>query len=179
MYKSLTGEFEDVRKKREPGTLKGHTRYDYHISVEKAHGREEKRETLVYSNGVLDKMYKEWKDIRTIVETSSERLLLKKGKVQKEKRYYITSLEMNAENIHELVRAHWKIENNLHWQMDVAFGEDRDRKTKNAARNFSLICKMALTLLQRDKKKVSIKTKRKIAGWAQEYLEQVIMQKNI
>lgn len=49
------------------------------------------------------------------------------------------------------IRQHWSIENNLHWQMDVTFREDRSKKIVNAARNFSAVTKMAFTILKDDK----------------------------
>ncbi|MBR5823330.1 MAG: transposase, partial [Paludibacteraceae bacterium] len=62
------------------------------------------------------------------------------------------------------------IENNLHWQLDVSFNEDNQRKKRNAAQNVSLINKLALTLLKQDTSKGSIKSKRKRAGWDNEFL---------
>jgi len=72
------------------------------------------------------------------------------------------------------IRLHWKIENNLHWHLDVSFGEDKSRKRyKNAAQNFSSVLKLSLKILLNEKiskKKKSIRRKRKIAGWDNHYL---------
>ena len=67
---------------------------------------------------------------------------------QKETRYYISSLALDAELIASSVRKHWSVENNLHWQLDVSFNEDYGRKKNNAAVNFSLVSKTALSMLK-------------------------------
>lgn len=69
-----------------------------------------------------------------------------------------------------VARQHWSIENNLHWQLDVSFNEDNQRKKRNAAQNISLVNKLSLTLLKQDTSKGSIKSKRKRAGWDNEFL---------
>ncbi|MBR6590388.1 MAG: transposase, partial [Bacteroidaceae bacterium] len=86
--------------------------------------------------------------------------------------YYITSLDnSNPEEIASAIRQHWSIENNLHWQLDVTFREDLSRKVKNAARNHSVMTKMALAVLKNDKTtKGSINLKRLKAGWDEAYL---------
>ena len=83
---------------------------------------------------------------------------------------HITSLNKDPERILNVARQHWSIENNLHWQLDVSFNEDNQRKKRNAAQNVSLINKLALTLLKQDTSKGSIKSKRKRAGWDNEFL---------
>ena len=74
----------------------------------------------------------------------------------------------------DAVRTHWSIENNLHWQLDVTFNEDSQRKKKNAARNFSLISKIALAQLKNNPYKASLKLKRKKAGWDIGFLEELL-----
>jgi hypothetical protein len=91
-------------------------------------------------------------------------------------RYYISSHQGNAAFFNHAVRAHWGIENKLHWTLDVAFGEDKSTKQAgNAAENFSFINKITLNLLKqyddkRGAQQVSIKTKRKKCGWDKDYL---------
>ncbi|MCD8262117.1 MAG: hypothetical protein LUD15_12110 [Bacteroides sp.] len=75
------------------------------------------------------------------------------------------------------IRAHYSIENKLHWQSDISFREDNTRKIGNAAQNFSVISKMALALLKKDERKVGIASKRKRSGWDNEYLEQIFKNK--
>ena len=68
------------------------------------------------------------------------------------------------------------IENSLHWQLDMSFGEDRSRIRKgHADANFAVVRRMALSLLKNEKsQKVGVKTKRLTAGWNDDYLEQVL-----
>ena len=74
------------------------------------------------------------------------------GKTRTEQRFYISSLSARAETLNRKTREHWSIENNLHWSLDVQFGEDRSRKYKGyAAENFNIILKTAMTLLLNDK----------------------------
>jgi predicted transposase YbfD/YdcC len=66
-----------------------------------------------------------------------------------ETRYYITRLNKTAKELNALVRSHWQVENKLHWQLDVTFGEDKSRKRKgNSAEKFSLLTKTALNLIK-------------------------------
>ncbi len=73
-------------------------------------------------------------------------------------------------------RGHWAVENNLHWQLDVSFDEDRRRvRVGHGAENFSRLCRVALNLLKQDKTvKAGIKAKRLKAGWDHDYLLQLI-----
>ena len=81
-----------------------------------------------------------------------------------------------AEKIGKCIRAHWGIENSLHWVLDVAFNEDRGTKTNPiAVQNFSIINRIALNLVTHEKsKKRSIKGKRLDAGWNNDYLLKIL-----
>ena len=84
-----------------------------------------------------------------------------------------------SEEIASAIRQHWSIENNLHWQLDVTFREDYSKKVKNAARNFSVATKMALTILKNEKTtKGSMNLKRLKAGWDEKYLSQLLQENN-
>ena len=89
-------------------------------------------------------------------------------------RYYISSLVLDAELIANSVRKHWSVENNLHWQLDVSFNEDYGRKKNNAAVNFSLVSKTALSMLKHYESKSSIARKRKTAGWSDDVLHGIL-----
>ena len=70
------------------------------------------------------------------------------------------------------------IENGLHWQLDVTFNEDDDRKRKNSAQNYSVISKMTLNILknhQHKDKKASVKRKRMKAAWDEDYLKSLLI----
>lgn len=101
------------------------------------------------------------------------------GKVSTERHYYIASLDQrtDARRLAELTRGHWSVENNLHWQLDVSFNEDRRRIRKdNGAENFSRLCRIALNLLQRETtRKTGIAIKRQTCGWSNDYLLQVLL----
>ena len=91
-------------------------------------------------------------------------------------RYYISSSNGNAEYFQQVIRSHWRIENKLHWTLDVSFGEDTSRKRKeNAPQNFSLITKIALNILQNETaSKLGIKGKRLKEGGSIGYLEKLL-----
>lgn len=73
-------------------------------------------------------------------------------KTTTEKRLYISSLKQSAEKFNQTIRQHWSIENQLHWVLDVTFGEDGPKKRMgNSAENFNIIFKSALTILKKEK----------------------------
>lgn len=117
-------------------------------SVEKGHGRIETRTCTTLLAKDLPSL-SEWKGLQTIARISRER---KEGeKIHKETIYYISSLDQDAELIASTVRSHWKIENSLHWRLDVVFGQDRSRyRDRNGAQNLAICRKMALNLLQKE-----------------------------
>lgn len=153
-------------------------RYSVYSSSEKGHGRQEERQCIAYNNGLIGNAFPEWKGIQTIARITSRRKENGKSEFSTEVRYYISSLPLDSKLIAESVRTHWSIENNLHWQLDVTFREDYTRKTSNAAQNVSVMCKMALSLLKKDPKKVSMVAKRKIAGWDEGYLAGLLNAEN-
>jgi len=122
--------------------------------------------------------------LSTLIEVQSLKIHKASGKQKSETRYFISSLSLDAEAFQEAVRGHWSIENNLHWMLDVAFGEDNSRKRAgHAAQNFSTLCKIVLNLLRQHddkhgKTKVSMKAKRKKAGWNNDYLLAVLNEAN-
>lgn len=99
----------------------------------------------------------------------------KQGQLTKQTRFYLSSLEADARTFNLLVRNHWGIENKLHWMLDVCFAEDRCRTRKgNGADNMATLRKMALQVLNQQKDKESIKSRRKMAGWNDQYLLNMI-----
>jgi predicted transposase YbfD/YdcC len=150
----------------------GRVRYGFAETVDGDHGRIEKRRTLV-SNEIeaLGQVARDWPGLGAIVRVESIRDI--DGVVSIEHRLYLTSLKgTDAAKLGDLVRGHWSVENQLHWQLDVSFNEDQRRIRKgHGAENFSRLCRMALNLLKRDKKqKVGIQSKRLNAGWDHNYL---------
>ena len=98
-----------------------------------------------------------------------------KGKITTSRRSYITSRPLSAQALAAAVRAHWGIENKLHWVLDVAFGEDRSRLRKgHGAANMAIVRHFAINLVRSAKDKASIKTRRKRASWKPDYLRQLL-----
>lgn len=100
----------------------------------------------------------------------------KNGKQSDDVRYYIASRYLSGEKFAHAVRGHWGIENSLHWQLDVTFGEDQSRLRKgHADANFSLMRRTALSLLKNNKsRKVGVKNKRLCAAWDDDYRLEVL-----
>ena len=115
-----------------------------------------------------------WKNLRAIGIAINN--TLRAGKETSEVRYYILSKKLSAKKFGEAVRGHWSIENRLHWQLDVTFGEDQSRIRKgHADANFSILRRAALSLLKNNHTlKVGVKNKRLAAGWDDDYLAQVL-----
>ena len=92
-----------------------------------------------------------------------------------QQRYYISSRALTPVQADGFVRGHWAIENALHWQLDVTFGEDDHQlRHHQAAQNLTLVRKMALNLLKQDPTKRSIKNKRKRLAWDEPFLERLL-----
>ena len=145
-----------------------------HETIDKDHGRiEVRRYWITEAIDWLDSKA-QWCGLRSIGAVESERHIGEKSSV--ERRYFIASIEADAELFARAVRAHWAIENQLHWSLDVTFREDDCRVRQGyAAQNLALIRHLALTLLKNEKSaKVGIKIKRSKAGWDQRYLAKVL-----
>lgn len=148
---------------------------DRRIEIEKAHGRIETRRHLVsrqvdWMSG--KRRYPDeprFKGLRTIamVETQVET----DGQIRVERRCYISSRILTAKAFAEAARAHWRIENGLHWVLDVQFKEDQSRLRRgHGAANMAMVRHLALNLLRAVPGKQSIKGKRKRATWDTGYL---------
>ena len=89
--------------------------------------------------------------------------------------YFISSAELEGEKLEEVIRGHWRIENDLHWSLDVIFGEDANpTQDRNAAINLAMVRKVALSLLKETGGKQSVPQKRLRAAYSEKYLEQVL-----
>lgn len=162
----------------EGNKLDGHghippTRYQMSYKEEDGHGRKEHRYCQVYNGGNTAKVLG-WEGANSVVCQTNVKTYVKTGQTVEEKHYYITSLPLDSEKIMDAIRTHWSIENNLHWQLDVTFNEDSQRKKRNAAQNFSLISKIALAQLKNNPYKASLRLKRKKAGWDIGFLKELL-----
>ena len=99
-----------------------------------------------------------------------------KGKNTIERRYYLSSLPLDAKIFATAVRGHWGVENPLHWTLDVTFREDQSRaRSKNAAQNLATLRRIALNLIKcNPRKKVSLRQKRILAALDTAFLEQLL-----
>ena len=154
-----------------------HVESDQCRTVEKGHGRIEIRQCQVISDPAYIETIRDgeaWPQLRSIAMVTAERRI--EEKIERESRYFITSLECDAEKVLHAVRTHWHIENSLHWVLDVAFREDESRiRNKHSAENMVVLRHIALNLLKQEKTaKRSIKSKRLKAGWDEDYLMKVL-----
>jgi len=92
------------------------------------------------------------------------------SKIDTDIRYLCLSKRLSPRRVLETIRAHWSVENQLHWQLDVVFEEDRARTRKNyAPQNIAVIRRMALDILRTHPIERSIARKMKLANWSQEF----------
>ena len=123
---------------------------------DKGHGRIEQRNSSV-SHDIrwLREMHK-WPGINAIGKIEAKVIKIKNNKTTKETRYYISSLAITAQQLNDIARAHWEIENKLHWVLDVVFNEDKSCiRNDNAAYNMDILRKWALNVLNNVKRKPS------------------------
>jgi predicted transposase YbfD/YdcC len=138
-------------------TLSKSDRFDFHLTENKGHGRNEVRAHFTTSASGLP-MVSRWKGLQTVGIVISERE--EKGEKSTECRYYISSLENDATLFAKAVRSHWGIENSLHYVLDVAFREDECRiRKEDGPENFAVLRHIARNLLQQETTKMSIKQK--------------------
>lgn len=143
--------------------------------VDKDHGRLEVRRCYVFDQ--LDCLHapERWPELKSFAVIASERTL--KGKTTLEHRFSISSLPADAVRLNRAVRQHWRVENSLHWCMDVVFGDDQMRaRTGNAAHNFAVMRHFALSLIRLDpvKRKGGLKVRRLIAATSNAYRAQLL-----
>lgn len=149
---------------------------DTNTQVDAGHGRVETRVCDVVDDLTFMDNKENWRNLSNVYRISSERFDKKTSKLTNQVRYYIGSGKYCAEKINKSVRQHWAIENNLHWSLDVVFKEDESLKKKgNSAKNYNIILKMALAMLNRENsKKASKPVKRMNAAWDDTYRDKVL-----
>lgn len=158
-------------EKEKPGGL------DRHEAVDKGHGRVEIRTCYVSQDldWLIDR-HPGWPPFQSIIMMESERHLGEK--IERSTRYYISSMPCSAEAAQTYIRSHWAVENNLHYVLDVVFNEDAHQLiNKSAAANLNVIRKMVMGLLKNlksDRKFPSLKAKRKLCGWDDSFLLEVL-----
>ena len=171
LYQQVSDWFEQARQ-REFRDME----HSYYTTTCSGHGRIEIRQCWSVPVSALGQLahQEQWSGLKSVGIVVCERRLWNKTTV--EVRFYISSLENNAQVLADAVRSHWGIENCLHWVLDVTFNEDATRIRKDhAPENFALLRHLALNLLNRDKSvKGSLRQKRYRAGLDNNYLVKVI-----
>lgn len=143
--------------------------------IEKDHGRLEVRRCYAFDQLSCLHTPERWPDLASFAVIASERTI--QDKTTKEYRFYISSVTADAARINRAVRQHWRVENSLHWCMDVVFGDDQMRaRTGHAAHNFSVLRHFALNLIRLApvKRKGGLKVRRLIAATSDTYRAELL-----
>lgn len=145
-----------------------------HSETDYGHGRMETRKAqallLPEQDDVWQIRQRDWKGLRTLVKIERTRRIDQQE--SHETQYFISSLTVPAKRLGQIVRQHWRIENTLHWVLDVQMNEDASRiRADHAPENFALLRTIALNLLRQDKQTYGgVKARQKLAGWDNDYL---------
>lgn len=169
LHKDIAAFFKEEQRINSKIITKG-----YHQTDERNHGRLELRRVTVCTDIKTLKEKHKWPGLTSIIMV--EYIASENGENRSETRYYISSLSKTAVFMAKAIRQHWGIENGLHWVMDVVFGDDDCRIRKdNAPANFATIKHMASNVLRSSKEKESMKSKRHMAAWDEDFLFELII----
>lgn len=151
--------------------------YAYHQTVEKDHGRLETRRVWMVEEVAITWLARDdqWPGLASLVMVQAERQIGKKK--SQETRYFLSSLTGDVKQVAAAARAHWSIENSLHWVLDVIMHEDQSRVRKDhAPENLALLRRLALNLIKKAKRpKQSVRGSIKRAGWDNSFLEAILV----
>ena len=146
-------------------------KHDEFQTQETGHGRKETRNYQIITNPQLP-MNAEWAGLSVIGMCYHE--CIQNGKTSEQIRYFIGSRKTTAKVYGTALRHHWRIENTLHWQLDVSFAEDKNRVSRrHGAENLALVRRLALSLLKQHSSKESIACKRLHAALDSDFLLEV------
>lgn len=144
-------------------------------TVEGDHGRIETRVATVSTAIGWLQEHHQWPGLKAIGKIVRTRET--GSKITTETAYYLLSTEMTAERFGDVARAHWAVENSLHWMLDVTMNEDQTRnRLDNGPNNLAVLRHMALNILNSQKSKISTRRKIKRAGWNNAFLADLIAQ---
>jgi predicted transposase YbfD/YdcC len=156
---ALNSDFRDIR-------------FDSYKTINKDHGRIEKRNYYITDNIEWLNSKEDWKNLKTVGLAISEIKIGDKKTI--EARYYISSIDLDAKKFGDAVRKHWLIES-FHWTLDVTFREDYSRARKDyEAENMAVARHIAMNILKQDKSKLSIEKKRYKCALDSKYLNKVV-----
>jgi predicted transposase YbfD/YdcC len=145
-------------------------RHDTHVSFDDGHGRSEERCVTVLPAPA--DLPAEWVGASAVVQVCRERVV--DGVRASTTHYYLSSHAGTAAEFAGFIRGHWGIEA-MHWVLDVVYREDDSRvRAGHAGANLAVVRKVAVSLTRRAPGKVSGKTKRRMAGWDDNFLLQVL-----
>jgi predicted transposase YbfD/YdcC len=140
------------------------------------HGRLVRRRVFACTDLGAFATLADWPGLAMVAAVETIRGVPGRGKITAEIRHYLSSAALPPERLAAAIRSHWRIENGLHWVLDVTFREDDSRvRERNAARNLALLRRIALNLVRADTSlKASLKGKRKYAGWDDTFMASLI-----
>lgn len=142
-------------------------------TVDADHGRIETRCVSVIHDVAWLQQRHHWPGLKGVVMVESRREI--GDRIEQETRFYITSLALPANQMGAIIRSHWAVENSLHWVMDMVFRDDECRvRTDHAPANFTTLKHMATNLLRRAASKDSLRLRRKVASWDDDFLVSLI-----
>ncbi|WP_033015316.1 ISAs1 family transposase [Pseudoalteromonas sp. BSi20495] len=169
-HSGMQGELEAWWHKSEREGLTN-SNSDEHIEISSGHGRIETRtcQQLLINKGWLAKTYR-WSGLNSLIKVTAEVHDKSAGTDTREIRWYISSLDLNAEQASHAVRSHWQVES-MHWVLDMTFREDESRiRKKQGPLVFNVMRKIAMALFKQDTtKSVSMARKKKMAGLDDDY----------
>jgi predicted transposase YbfD/YdcC len=161
LEKAMLNDFEGVR-------------FDQHSTTDKGHGRVENRHYTILIDPEGIRNQDEWAGLKVVGMCVRERQV-GKAEPTEEVSFFIGSKVTSAKAYGKVLRNHWGIENNLHWQLDVTFGEDDSRiHERQRAIAFAMLRKMALCLLKQNPAKLSIAKKRSAAALDPAFLAEIL-----
>lgn len=142
--------------------------------VNTGHGRTEERRSFAVAAAQLPPLVQRWPGVASVIMI--DRVRHTAQRTQQEQHYYLSSLPPKVQTLHYAIRQHWRVENDLHWCLDVSFREDQCRiRDLQAAENVAMVRRMALQLLKRQPgETVGLPIRRLRAGWDNTYLVQVL-----
>ncbi|MDR0496367.1 MAG: ISAs1 family transposase [Treponema sp.] len=175
LHESVEEYWDMLDFSKPPSAQARHIRFSTLSTYDEKHGRKETRDYAISGDVKwLRKEFPKWKTINSIGMVESTRDT--GGETKTERRYFVSSLNADEKLFAHAVRAHWGIENQLHYMLDVVYREDACRVRKdNSPRTLALIRKIALTIARSDKKsKTSIRGRVQQMAWSEDYLESLL-----
>jgi predicted transposase YbfD/YdcC len=150
-----------------------------HSVVDSGHGRVETRTSQVSTD--IDGLQRRhlWPGLAAVGRVLRTRQTTARAvrRTASETAYYLLSTPLPPERLSAAVRAHWGVENRLHWMLNVAMNEDRMRsRLDNSPYNLAILRHMALNLMQRDRSPVSLRSKFNLAAWNEGFLADLLGQ---